>query len=157
MAYHLQLERQFIRRYSKFAPKERDMVDAELRILARDPWHPSLRPSRNGRLAPSRPFQSSRQTESSPRRVRRTTRSTCFSPSFVVVLTCMPMAIDRRSAALAMPRLQERVATRRLPTRCGQQGELHGLFGAFLPPTRLQDAHQPLQGCGRAPDWGEGE
>lgn len=43
------------------------------------------------------------------------------------------------------------------PPRCGQQGELHGVPGALLPPTRPQDAHQPLQGCGRAPDWGEGE
>lgn len=46
MAYRLQLEKQFVKRYSKLSEKERDMVDAKLRTLARDPWHPSLRTKR---------------------------------------------------------------------------------------------------------------
>ena len=46
MAYRLQLERNFAKHYKKLAAIERGMVDDKLRILARDPWHPSLRTKR---------------------------------------------------------------------------------------------------------------
>lgn len=43
MRYLLQLEDRFKRNYKKLARHEQDQVDAKLRILANDPWHPSLR------------------------------------------------------------------------------------------------------------------
>ena len=46
MAYRLQLERNFAKHYKKLTAIERGMVDDKLRILARDPWHPSLRTKR---------------------------------------------------------------------------------------------------------------
>lgn len=46
MIYRLQLEKQFVKHYSKLTMRERDAVDAKLRILARDPWYPSLRTKR---------------------------------------------------------------------------------------------------------------
>ena len=46
MAYGLQLERSFAKHYKKLTAIERGMVDDKLRILARDPWHPSLRTKR---------------------------------------------------------------------------------------------------------------
>ena len=46
MAYRLQLERNFAKHYKKLTAIERGMVDDKPRILARDPWHPSLRTKR---------------------------------------------------------------------------------------------------------------
>ena len=46
MANRLQLERNFAKHYKKLTAIERGMVDDKLRILARDPWHPSLRTKR---------------------------------------------------------------------------------------------------------------
>lgn len=46
MSYRLQLEKNFTKRYAKLTAKERGMVDNKLRILAQDPWHPSLRTKR---------------------------------------------------------------------------------------------------------------
>ena len=46
MAYRLQLERSFAKHYKKLTAIERGMVDDKLRILASDPWHPSLRTKR---------------------------------------------------------------------------------------------------------------
>lgn len=46
MAYRLQLEKNLKKRYAKLTSQEQGMVDAILRILARDPWHPSLRTKR---------------------------------------------------------------------------------------------------------------
>lgn len=88
--------------------------------------------------------------------VARQGRPVSLPPSWSCGRECPWLSPEGRRHWLCT-RLQERVVTRHLPTRCGQQGELHGLFGALLSPARLQDAFQPLQGCGRAPDWGEGE
>lgn len=46
MGFKLQLEKSFVNHYRKLTAVERDMVDDKLRILARDPWHPSLRTKR---------------------------------------------------------------------------------------------------------------
>ena len=46
MSYRLQLEKNFTKHYAKLTAKERGMVDNKLRILAQDPWHPSLRTKR---------------------------------------------------------------------------------------------------------------
>ncbi len=46
MSYQLQLEKNFTKHYAKLTAKERGMVDNKLRILAQDPWHPSLRTKR---------------------------------------------------------------------------------------------------------------
>ena len=46
MAYSLQPTKQFVKRYGKLTAEERGQVDDKLRILARDPWHPSLRTKR---------------------------------------------------------------------------------------------------------------
>lgn len=46
MGFKLQLEKSFVKHYRKLTPVERSMVDDKLRILARDPWHPSLRTKR---------------------------------------------------------------------------------------------------------------
>ncbi|MGN0261298.1 MAG: type II toxin-antitoxin system RelE/ParE family toxin [Eggerthellaceae bacterium] len=46
MSYRLQLEKNFIKHYRKLTVVERELVDDKLRILARDPWHPSLRTKR---------------------------------------------------------------------------------------------------------------
>ena len=46
MGFKLQLEKSFVKHYRKLTTVERDMVDDKLRILAHDPWHPSLRTKR---------------------------------------------------------------------------------------------------------------
>lgn len=46
MSYRLQLEKNFTKHYAKLTAKERGMVNNKLRILAQDPWHPSLRTKR---------------------------------------------------------------------------------------------------------------
>ncbi|MBQ9067760.1 MAG: hypothetical protein IJ131_01690 [Eggerthellaceae bacterium] len=46
MTYSLQPTRQFVKRYGKLTTKERSQVDDKLRILAKNPWHPSLRTKR---------------------------------------------------------------------------------------------------------------
>lgn len=46
MGFKLQLEKNFVKHYRKLTAVERGMVDDKLRILARDPWHPSLRTKR---------------------------------------------------------------------------------------------------------------
>ncbi len=46
MSFRLQLEKNFVKHYKKLTTIERGMVDGKLRILARDPWHPSLRTKR---------------------------------------------------------------------------------------------------------------
>lgn len=46
MTYRLQLEKSFTKHYKKLTATERGMVDDKLRILSRDPWHPSLRTKR---------------------------------------------------------------------------------------------------------------
>ena len=43
MAYKLYLEKNFTKHYGKLSKNERDLVDNKLRILAQNPWHPSLR------------------------------------------------------------------------------------------------------------------
>lgn len=46
MSYRLQLEKSFEKHYAKLSAKERGMVDGKLRLLAENPWHPSLRTKR---------------------------------------------------------------------------------------------------------------
>lgn len=46
MTYRLQLEKSFTKHYKKLTAVERGVVDDKLRILSRDPWHPSLRTKR---------------------------------------------------------------------------------------------------------------
>lgn len=46
MAFKLQLEKNFVRHYKKLSAEERELVDSKLRILAKNPWHPSLRTKR---------------------------------------------------------------------------------------------------------------
>ena len=46
MTYNLQLTKQFVKRYGKLTAEERGLVDDKLRILAGNPWHPSLRTKR---------------------------------------------------------------------------------------------------------------
>ncbi|WP_206214509.1 hypothetical protein [Adlercreutzia sp. ZJ242] len=46
MRYRIQLEKSFAKRYAKLTAAERGMVDDKLRILAENPWHPSLRTKR---------------------------------------------------------------------------------------------------------------
>ncbi|MEW6879434.1 hypothetical protein K5713_01090 [Trueperella pyogenes] len=43
MPYQLVLERRFVKNYKKLSKIERKLVDTKLRILADNPWHPSLR------------------------------------------------------------------------------------------------------------------
>ena len=43
MGYRLKLEKSFSNKYAKLSKPERSLVDSKLRILALDPWHPSLR------------------------------------------------------------------------------------------------------------------
>jgi len=43
MSYRLQLEKHFAKRYSKLTKEEQSQVDSKLRVLAENPWHPSLR------------------------------------------------------------------------------------------------------------------
>lgn len=40
------MEKSFVKHYRKLTAVEHGMVDDKLRILARDPWHPSLRTKR---------------------------------------------------------------------------------------------------------------
>ena len=46
MSYKLQLEKNFIKHYQKLSADEQSMVDTKLRVLANNPWHPSLRTKR---------------------------------------------------------------------------------------------------------------
>jgi mRNA interferase RelE/StbE len=46
MSYKLQLEKNFIKHYQKLSTDEQSMVDTKLRVLANNPWHPSLRTKR---------------------------------------------------------------------------------------------------------------
>ena len=46
MRYSLQPTKQFVKRYGKLTSEERGQVDDKLRILADNPWHPSLRTKR---------------------------------------------------------------------------------------------------------------
>lgn len=46
MTYRLQLERNFVKHYKKLTLQEQALVDAKLRILSSNPWHPSLRTKR---------------------------------------------------------------------------------------------------------------
>ena len=46
MSYSIQPTKQFVKRYAKLAAGERSQVDDKLRILAENPWHPSLRTKR---------------------------------------------------------------------------------------------------------------
>ena len=46
MTYSLQPTKQFVKRYGKLTAEERGQVDDKLRILAENPWHPSLRTKR---------------------------------------------------------------------------------------------------------------
>ena len=46
MSFKLQLEKSFVKHYRKLTTVERGMIDDKLRILTRDPWHPSLRTKR---------------------------------------------------------------------------------------------------------------
>ena len=46
MAYKLQPTKAFVKRYGKLAAGERKQVDDKLRLLAENPWHPSLRTKR---------------------------------------------------------------------------------------------------------------
>lgn len=41
--YSLAFEKTFTKRYAKLSKSERNAVDNKLRMLAADPWHPSLR------------------------------------------------------------------------------------------------------------------
>ncbi|WP_460998477.1 hypothetical protein [Trueperella pyogenes] len=43
MPYQLVLERRFVKNYKKLSKIECKLVDTKLRILADNPWHPSLR------------------------------------------------------------------------------------------------------------------
>ena len=43
MSFQLQLAQGFAKRYARLQRREREAVDAKLRLLAKDPWHPSLR------------------------------------------------------------------------------------------------------------------
>ncbi|AZR01489.1 hypothetical protein V3M78_02085 [Trueperella pyogenes] len=43
MPCQLVLERRFVKNYKKLSKIERKLVDTKLRILADNPWHPSLR------------------------------------------------------------------------------------------------------------------
>ena len=46
MTYSLQPTKQFVKRYGKLTVEERGQVDNKLRILAGNPWHPSLHTKR---------------------------------------------------------------------------------------------------------------
>lgn len=46
MRFRLQIERNFIRNYKKLNIRERNQVDEKIRILGKNPWHPSLRTKR---------------------------------------------------------------------------------------------------------------
>ena len=43
MNFRIQLTDAFVRRYARLQKREREAVDAKLTLLAKDPWHPSLR------------------------------------------------------------------------------------------------------------------
>lgn len=43
MNFRLQLTDNFTKRYTRLQKHEREAIDAKLKLLARDPWHPSLR------------------------------------------------------------------------------------------------------------------
>lgn len=43
MTYQLQLARGFTKQYARLQKREREAIDAKLKMLARNPWHPSLR------------------------------------------------------------------------------------------------------------------
>ena len=43
MTYQLQPARGFLRQYARLQKREREAIDAKLRMLAQNPWHPSLR------------------------------------------------------------------------------------------------------------------
>lgn len=43
MSYRLQLEKNFIKKYKKLGAQNQAAIDNKLRILAENPWHPSLR------------------------------------------------------------------------------------------------------------------
>lgn len=43
MGYSIQFADSFVKRYRKLTRQEQKQVDEKLRLLAIDPWHPSLR------------------------------------------------------------------------------------------------------------------
>lgn len=43
MPYSIQLAGNFAKNYAKLTRQEQEQVDEKLRLLASDPWHPSLR------------------------------------------------------------------------------------------------------------------